>query len=442
MKYVYKFLKAFGSNKPGDVLDFEETEAEALVTQGILEKQINPVQEACTEILGDVQTSIKRAIAEQIKAATEEVRKANKATPGLHVSDPEIDPRGGFKTIGHFCSHVAKASGGRGATKELAEYVQKTAGHMSEGDLAQGGYLVPAEFRAELFKKMMEATVVRPRATLIPMNTNVMYIPYIDETSRASTLHGGIAINQTSEAEEKTASKPTFDRVTLTLSKLTGLVYVSDELLEDNPLALEAVITAAFRESVAFEADALYLTGAGTTEPMGVISAPATITVNRTTAGAISGEDVINMWARLHAPSMANAVWVANQSTFPELATMTIPTGTGVAPVWLPAGGLSASPYQTLFGRPLLYSEKVPALGTTGDLGLYDFSQYLIGQKGGGDVQFASSMHVRFVYDEQTFRFVLRHDGQPWWATPLQPRNGDTVSPFVILGEEESSSSQ
>lgn len=65
---------------------------------------------------------------------------------------------------------------------------------------------------------------------------------------------------------------------------------------------------------------------------------------------------------------------------------------------------------------------------------LCDFSQYKAIDKGGlkSDV----SMHVRFIYDEQVFRFVYRFDGQPVLASPITPYKGtSTLSHFVKLDE-------
>ena len=36
-------------------------------------------------------------------------------------------------------------------------------------------------------------------------------------------------------------------------------------------------------------------------------------------------------------------------------------------------------------------------------------------------------MHVRFDYDESTFRFIFRVDGQPWWSAPLTPYKGSST---------------
>ena len=125
-------------------------------------------------------------------------------------------------------------------------------------------------------------------------------------------------------------------------------------------------------------------------------------------------------------------MWFINQDIEPQLFTMGLIVGTGGAPVYLPPGGLSASPYGTLFGRPAVPIEQCSTLGTVGDIILADMSQYVAAEKGG--MQTAASIHVRFLYDESCFRFTLRVDGQPMWNTALTPANGsNTLSPFVAL---------
>jgi len=86
----------------------------------------------------------------------------------------------------------------------------------------------------------------------------------------------------------------------------------------------------------------------------------------------------------------------------------------------------------TLFGRPVVPIEQCSALGSVGDIILADLSQYLLIDKGG--INAASSIHVRFLYDESVFRFIYRVDGQPIWNKPLQPYKGSgTLSPYVAL---------
>jgi len=145
-------------------------------------------------------------------------------------------------------------------------------------------------------------------------------------------------------------------------------------------------------------------------------------------------EDIINMWARGWAKSRPNMVWFINQDVEPNLQRMSLETATPIGGMmtYIPPGGLSQAPYGTLLGRPVIPIEQCQTLGTSGDIILADFSEYLVIEKGG--IQSASSIHVRFAYDESCFRFVYRVDGQPTWNAALTPFKGtNTLSPFVRL---------
>lgn len=111
---------------------------------------------------------------------------------------------------------------------------------------------------------------------------------------------------------------------------------------------------------------------------------------------------------------------------------MSLSVGTGGIPVYMPPNGAAGTPYGTLFGRPVIPVEQASTLGTAGDISLVDLSQYLLIDK--GEVQSASSVHVRFIYGENTFRFTYPVNGQPIWNKAMTPKNGsNTLSPFVTL---------
>jgi HK97 family phage major capsid protein len=106
--------------------------------------------------------------------------------------------------------------------------------------------------------------------------------------------------------------------------------------------------------------------------------------------------------------------------------------GTAGVPLFMPPGGLSSAPYGTIFGKPVIEIEQASALGTVGDILFADLSQYLIIEKGG--INAARSVEVRFLYDEQTFKWTMRNNGMPIWKSALTPYKGTaTVSPFVAL---------
>lgn len=310
----------------------------------------------------------------------------------------------------------------------------RAASGLNESTPSDGGFLVQQDFVTELLKRTYETGILASRVKKIPISTNAngMKINAIDEDSRANgSRWGGVQTYWEGEADEITASKPKFRQMELSLKKLTGLCYATDELLQD-AAALEAVIRQAFAEEFGFKIDDAILSGSGEGEPLGILNSGAIVTVAKEASqtDVITVENLIKMWNRLWSRSRANAVWYINQELEPYLYTLKI----GDKPVYIPAGGLSEKPYGTLFGRPVVPIEQCSAAGEVGDIILADIGQYLLIDKGG--VKAASSIHVRFLYDENVFRFIYRVDGKPIWTKPLAPYKGSaTVSPFVTLAK-------
>lgn len=387
--------------------------------------------------------AVDKALNEPIRKFTPSMGEEKGVITGMVAPEDKLieSKYGGFKSMGHFFTDIVKADipGGH-KTEELKNWqdaVKKTAGYMEEGDLAQGGYTVPVEVKNAIMEKTLEDSIVRPRAYIQPMTTNRMEVPADVDADHSSNYFGGITIYRAGEGAQKTAKNPTFRKIGLTLHKLTGLCYVSDELLSDSVVALESYLTRKFGQSIAFVEDDDFLNGTGVNMAAGAFSSanPSLVTTTAVTgqgASTIIAENIMDMWAHMYPAGKNKAVWIANPDCTRQLMTMSLAVGTGGIPIWMPAGGLADRPYETLLGRPLIYSEKMQAIGTAGDIGLADFSQYMIGEKGG--LQIASSIHIRFDYDETAFRFVLRYDGQSTWETYLTPKRGSTtLSPFVVL---------
>src|SRR5690606_30471835 len=97
----------------------------------------------------------------------------------------------------------------------------------------------------------------------------------------------------------------------------------------------------------------------------------------------------------------------------------------GAQPVYM-SSARTGQDVDLLLGRPIIYSDSRPVLGSAGDLSLVDFSQYAIANKGGLKQQ--ESLPVRFLYGERTLRFVKRLDGKPLWRAPLTPKNGSSAT--------------
>ena len=310
---------------------------------------------------------------------------------------------------------------------------------LGESVPSDGGFLVQQDFSSDLLTQLFATGILaaRCRRQQISGNANSMKINGVDETSRAASRSGGIIGYWKDEAAEKTASKPKFRQIELNLHKLIGLCYATDELLAD-AAALESFIRTAFIAEFGFQLDDAIINGLGGGQPLGILASGCIVSVPKETgqkAKTIVAENVMNMRSRLFASSRATAVWLINQNIEPELAKMSIAVGTGGVPVYMPAGGLSGLPYDTLYGRPVIPIEQCPTLGTVGDIILADFTNgYILAEKGG--VQTDMSIHVAFTSDQSVFRFVMRCDGQPVRATPLTPYKGGadyTQSHFITL---------
>ncbi|WP_316234653.1 phage major capsid protein [Bradyrhizobium sp. SZCCHNR1020] len=307
-----------------------------------------------------------------------------------------------------------------------------------EVDPTGGGFLVQVDFIASIFMLAHDMGEIINRVNSIPVsgNSNGIKIPGVDESSRATgSRWGGVSSTWAAEGTTGTESRPKFRMVEFDLKKLLSRMTVSDELLADQS-ALTAIAAQAFSEEVMFMTEDAIWEGTGAGQPLGVLNSAAKVAVpkeNGQAAKTLVKENIDNMWSRCWARSRKNAVWLINQDIEPQLNSLNQAVGTGGQIVYLPPGGLSAAPYATLYGRPVIATEYNATLGTEGDIALVDLSQYTKIDKGG--VQMASSMHVAFDTDEMRFRVTYRVDGKPMWHQPLTPFKGtNTKSPFITLG--------
>ncbi len=378
-------------------------------------------------------------------------RRSMEAVPGLNDDTEEEaaekisaqvkkDPET-FATFGEQLQAVANAgmvNDTKGTTdRRLIWGVATGAGEAVPSD---GGFLVQQDFSMELLRLMHEMGSIVGRTRNIPISStsNGIKLPAVDESSRKDgSRWGGVLAYWANEADSVTAKKPKFREIDMRLKKLFGLGYATDELLAD-AAALQSVLTQAFTEELLFKTEDAIINGTGSGQPLGLLNSGAVISVAKESgqaADTVVTANVVNMFARLPIRSAKNAVWLINQDVWPQLWQLTLGSGAAVVLLYAPPGVSGPNvnaPFGTLLGRPVLPVEYCATLGDLGDFQLVDLSQYLMIDKGG--MSQASSMHVRFVNDEMTFRFIYRVDGQPAWNKPVTPFKGtNTLSPFITL---------
>lgn len=318
---------------------------------------------------------------------------------------------------------------------------QKTAGHMEEGEDSQGGFLVPEVYRPDLKMLALENSVIRPNGPMVipPIKTDSIKIPYVNDTSHESTVFGGVWLQWTGEAVEKTPTKPTFGQMELVPKKLAGTTFTSNELLADSAIALEPLIKKMFGSASGYAEDDVFINGTGVGQPEGILNCNCTISVTRKTGSHFYFEDITEMYASMFPTSHSRAIWIINPSVLPDLIAMgagSAAPASGHNCIWISKDMGAANKIPgTILGRPFFISEKMQGLGTAGDVGYFDLSYYIIWDR--QPITIDVSTHIGFLEDETCWRFVIRVAGRCWPQSAITLRHGaapvTTISPFIIL---------
>ena len=400
-------------------------------------EEMNAIMDQMEEIRAKIKTAERAAKThEELSAPAGESEETEEATTEQRVN--VVKPES-YASLGEtLLAIVRTVRTGRQDNRLLEmDHEARAATGLGESIPSDGGFLVGKDISGQFLDLAYSAASVSPRCDFIEIsaNSNGVKLYGVDETSRATgSRQGGIRAYWTNEGDAMTASATKFKRIEMDLEKLTVLYYSTDELLQD-ARALQNRVNAMVSREFAFKIDDAVINGDGAGKPIGILNSNCLVSQAAETsqvAATIVYENIVKMYSRMISSSLPRAIWLANADIFPQLATMTLAVGTGGVPVWIPANSAAGRPYDTLLGKPIVYVEACPTLGTVGDLIFADLNEYLLIGKGG--IQEAMSIHVRFLNNETVFRFVNRTNGQPKWKTALTPFKGSaTVGPFVVL---------
>jgi HK97 family phage major capsid protein len=404
----------------------------------------------------DVESDVKRR--ERIA-----IQSAALAKPGQRVTQPEPLPqaattqqpsnglqntrlrtqeerqRWGFNTAGEFYKSVKNAAvSPQNIDPRLIQNAALST-YGSEGSAADGGFAVPPEWRGEIMKQVMGEDSLLGRCDQQPVSGNTITYP-VDETTAWQTS-GGILSYWDAEAATITQSKPSLRDLTIKLHRLTALVPVTEELLDDAP-AMTNYVTSKAGEKMAFKVNDAIVNGTGAGQPLGILNAACTVSVSKESSQSndtFFGVNAVKMMARMPAASFSRSVWLVNQDVVPFILQLGFvvknpdSTAAGAGALYLPPNGLANSgPYGSMLGRPIVVTEACPTVGDVGDVILADLTKYLAVVKGAlrSDV----SIHLWFDQNTTAFRFVLRMNGQPWLSAAIARKSGsNTLSHFVTL---------
>jgi HK97 family phage major capsid protein len=385
-----------------------------------------PDYKAEIEALKDQNKALSKDVQALLKHMEDEpaIRKAGYYTQDGGAADPEA------KSFGDFLLAISRSD-----HKRLRD-VYKSSKALEENSGVTGGYLVPNQFVSQLRGIAVEEAIVRPRAFILPMTGRTATIPAIEHSvayqKGTSTAFGGMAMSWTAERAKIKDTEPTYYQLKLEAHKMSGKVPVSNELLADSAIGLEALLVRLFGEAVAFTEDDAFLQGDGNGKPLGVLNAPATITTTSAlTSAAPTVAELSTMYSRLGRPYRRTAVWVVQQLLTDSLMSINATASSNTMLTWLP--NIRGEIEPRLFGRPVVETEKLPTTFANGGLILADFQQYVVGSRQQIEIAMSSEAGEAFERDETVWRCISRCDGQPWMNAPRKIGGGtnDTVSAYV-----------
>lgn len=323
-----------------------------------------------------------------------------------------------FESLGEFMHAVVYRPGDQRLQYEATDQRMDTP--------SSGGVMVPKQFSTEILSVTPAQAIVRPRARVIPAGSPPdaeFSIPALNQSS-TTNMYGGVEVVWIDEGAQKPQTDAEFREIVLKPREVAAHIVCTDKLLRNWPSA-SSYLEGLLRGAMNAAEDQAFLTGNGSNKPLGFLNANngARFLYNRNTNSTIKYSDIVGMFAKLMGD---NAVWIANKTTIPQLCT--IEDGNGNA-MWHQSAAVGVP--STLMGFPVLFSPRVPALGSLGDLSLVDLSHYLIKDGSGLFVKASDGLYFR---ENKTIIKVYKNvDGKPWLDDLITEEDGQTYTPFVTL---------
>ena len=329
--------------------------------------------------------------------------------------------------------------GARSAIRKVQDSRPRNA--MSERVPAEGGFLVPERLRQQVLAYMTTAAV-RPRAMIIPMDSERVPVPILDNPSQASSAQAlaGLTFSLVQEGVAIPATTPNFGRITLEAWRLAAYMKgTPNELLRDSP-AFSDFLARIIARGYGWAEDDLFInTGTGVAQPQALVNAPGALAVTRGGgAGKVVHLDIVTMLKGLHPASKdsPSTVWLLSESAFDQLLELyeivgTAPTGQDIPPPGTLKYDMEYGCWR-LLGVPAVVNDHQPAVGGVGDVMLCDLGLFLVGDRQEMTVEVASR-GAGFANDTSDIRVRSRVDGRFWIQQTHTLTSGQSVSPLVVL---------
>jgi len=400
-------------------------------------ESINALNEEYEQLAKNIEAMEKL---EKIKAAsTTSTRRVAPSSPEAAANTSKVTVVGNKKEDTYFGDPYAGEN--LMAIKDVAygkvdprmERLMNSSSH-NESVGADGGFLVPADMRSDIQRKVMGDDSLLPRTRQYKTSSNRLELPINEVAPWEGT---GIQAYWEGEEQEHTLSKTKFGLSEWKLHKLTAFVKVTDELLEDAP-AIESYIRQEAPDAIVHKINSAIISGDGVGKLTGFLNSTFKFKVSKQggqAADTVLFENVNNMLGRLLPASFGRAFWLVNPAVLPTLRLMKFDSAAASpVPVYLPGNSVAGAPHGTLFGLPIVVKMGgVKALGDEGDISLVDLSYYYSVMK---TTSYKAEINPYLYWDKdiKAMKFQIRMGGHCPFKAPVKTEFGDySMSAFVTL---------
>ena len=240
------------------------------------------------------------------------------------------------------------------------------------GTDSEGGYLVPDTFEKKLITSLEEENVIRKHAHVFTTSNGSHKIPVVSSRGTAAWVD---------EEGQIPESDDVFGQQLIGAHKISTLIKVSEELLNDSAFDLESYFATEFARRIGNAEEAAFLSGNGSGKPTGILAdvGGAEIGVTAASETAITADELIDLFYSLKSPYRKKAIWVLNDRTIKAIRKLKDSNGQYL---WQPA--LHEGEFDTILGKRIYTSPYAPELGAGAkSIAFGDFSYYWIGDRQG-----------------------------------------------------------
>lgn len=306
---------------------------------------------------------------------------------------------------------------------------------MQEGSGQLGGYLVPLDYTLQLYRTIAEENFIWPRADVVPMNRREMLAPrpYVEVADSPTTgqtpFFPGVSFKWGSEQAPTEIAEPKYAQVSLTAWDLLGYCTISNQMLWDTGDEGEDRLLDLFGRAAGWYTEYAFFQGTGTAQqmPLGILNTEATLQVTRAVHNQIANSDLALMAGGMIPSGWKHGIWAGNPTVWQQIGKATGFT------VNRPLSDDFEGAAGCLFGRPFFITDKLPALGSIGDLVFFDPKLYAIGSR--QEVAIDVSPHTLFATNQTVYRIWIRCDGRPYLSDTIILADGSSteVSAYVVM---------